>query len=79
MFQRLGKWILREDLRQIDNSLNILKEAYLDGPWIMPPSAVVDRLQAEGGPVTVGEGWSALQVDLLSQLGYVSGGSRLRL
>ena len=73
MFQRLGKWILREDLRQIDNSLNILKEAYLDGPWIMPPSAVVDRLQAEGGPVTVGEGWSALQVDLLSQLGYVSG------
>jgi hypothetical protein len=59
--QRVGRALLGEEIGRLESSFNLLREAYLDGPWQLPPEELIKQL---------GEQESAILYDLVTQLEY---------
>jgi hypothetical protein len=59
--QRLGHALLGQEIQNLQESFGLLRNAYLDGPWRLPPDELVRQL---------GEYDSAVLHDLVLQLNY---------
>lgn len=79
MLKRISKWMLRHEIGEMEQVVDALKDAYLDGPWIMPPSQLASRINSLPGSQSplMREALTSLQVDLMSQLGYSPMGASL--
>ena len=59
--ERIGRALLGGEIERLESSFKLLREAYLDGPWQLPPEQLVSQLA---------EYDSAILYDLVAQLEY---------